>query len=99
MSEWSRDASLPLLALSALLAASAFFPRWMPTLDVANLRDYLRADEDFTKLRLHDTQVQMISQGGVELGRKAGLMKLAVLFLGLGAVTLAIGIIVGGHHG
>lgn len=96
---WTRTVSLPLLACAAILAAGAFFPRRMPTLDVVNLREYLRADEEFTKLRLHDSQLEMITQGGQELGRKAKLMKLAVLLLGLGAVTLAVGIIVGGPHG
>lgn len=96
---WTRAVSLPLLALAAVLAASAFFPRRMPTLDVANLREYLRADEEFTKLRLHDSQLEMIAQGGRELGRKARLVKLAVLLLVTGAVTLAVGIIVGGQHG
>jgi hypothetical protein len=96
---WARNVSLPLLGLAALLGAAAFFPRRMPTLDVRHLREYLQADEEFTKLRLHDSEVQMIDEGGRELGRKATLMKAAVLFLGLGAVTLAIGIIVGGNHG
>lgn len=96
---WTRALSLPLMALAAGLAASAFFPRKMPTLDVANLRAYLRADEEFAKLRLHDSQLEMIAQGGRELRRKAGLLKMAVLLLGVGAVTLAVGIIVGGHHG
>lgn len=53
-----------LLAFAAVLAVGAFFPRRMPTLDVMNLREYLRVDEEFT--------------------------------MGIGAVTLALGIIVGG---
>src|SRR5437868_4176238 len=70
LSGWARDVSLPLLGLAALMAAAAFFPRRMPTLDVRHLREYLQADEEFTKLRLHDSEVQMIDQGGSELGRK-----------------------------
>ena len=69
VSGWPRAIGLPSLALAAVLAAGAFFPRKMPTLDVANLREYLRADEEFTKLRLHDSQLEMIAQGGQELGR------------------------------
>jgi hypothetical protein len=71
----------------------------MPTLDVLNLREYMRADEEFTKMRLHDSQVEMVDEGATLLHRKALLLKLAVMALGAGAVTLAVGAIVGGHHG
>lgn len=88
-----------MLALTAGLAVAAFFPRRMPTLDVVNLREYLRADEEFTKLRLYDSQLEMVSQAGTLLQRKALLLKLAVVSLGVGAITIAAGIVAGGHHG
>lgn len=96
---WVRAVSVLTLALAAGLAAGAFFPRKMPTLDVENLRAYLRADEEFTKLRLHDSELATIAEGGGVLKRKALLLKCAVLSLGFGAVTLGIGITIGGHHG
>jgi hypothetical protein len=96
---WFRDVGVIGLGLSAIVAATAFFPRKLPVLDVGELRAYLRADLDFTKLRLHDTQLAMIQTGSSELKRKARLLKLSVLLLGAAAVTLAAGIIVGGHHG
>lgn len=99
LDSWARAISLTMLALAAGLGVGAFFPRRMPTLDVVNLREYMRADEEFTKLRLHDSQLEMVSQGTLVLHRKALLLKLAVVSLGVGAVTIALGIIVGGHHG
>lgn len=98
LDHWTRAVSLATLALAAGLAVAAFFPRRMPTLDVVNLREYMRADEEFTKLRLHDSQLEMVSQGALVLHRKAWLLKLAVVSLGAGAITMAIGLIVGGHH-
>lgn len=99
VSNWFRDASVIDLGLSAIVAATAFFPRKLPVLDVGELRAYLRADVDFTRLRLHDTQLAMIQTGSSELEHKARLLRLSVLLLGAGAVILAAGIIVGGHHG
>jgi len=99
VSRWFRDVGVIGLALSAIVAATAFIPRKLPVLDVGELRAYLRADVDFTRLRLHDTQLSMIQTGSLELKRKARLLKLSVLLLGAGAVTLAAGIIVGGQHG
>ena len=96
---WLRAVSISMLALTAGLAVAAFFPRRMPTLDVVNLREYMRADEEFTKLRLHDSQLEMVDDGAALLHRKALLLKLAVMSLGGGAVILAVGVIVGGHHG
>jgi len=94
-----RNVGVIVLSLAALLSAATFFPRQLPALDVTELRAYLQAEVSFTKLRLHDTQVDMILGASAELTRKARLLKLAVLFLGVGAVILAAGIIVGGHHG
>lgn len=99
VSPWFRDAAVASLGLAAILAAATFFPRKLPTLDVGHLRSYLRAEAEFTKLRLHDTHLAMIRTGSSELKRKARLLTLSVLLLGAGAVTLAAGIIVGGHHG
>ncbi len=94
-----RNVGVIVLSLAALLSAATFFPRQLPALDVRELRGYLQAEVNFTKLKLHDTQVDMILGASAELTRKARLLKLAVLFLGVGAVILAAGIIVGGHHG
>ena len=99
LDSWARAISLAMLALAAGLRVATFFPRRMPTLNVVNLREYMRADEEFTKLRLHDSQLEMVSRGTLVLRRKALLLKLAVVSLGVGTVTIALGIILGGHDG
>jgi hypothetical protein len=99
VSRWYRTVGIVSLALAAALAAAGFFPRRLPALDVAHLRTYVRADEQFTKLTLHDTEIEMIQQGADLLHRKSLLVKWSVVLLGVGAVTLATGIIVGGHYG
>lgn len=94
-----RDVGVIVLGLAVLLSAATFFPRKLPALDVLERRAYLQAEVDFTKLKLHDTQIDMILGASAQLTWKARLLKLAVLFLGVGAVILATGITVGGHHG
>lgn len=58
-----RNVGVIVLSLAALLSAATFFPRQLPALDVRELRAYLQAEVNFTKLRLHDTQVDMILGG------------------------------------
>ena len=94
-----RDVAVITLGLAAILAAATFFPRKLPVLDVGHLRSYLRAEAEFTKLRLHDAQLTMVQAASAEILLKARLLKLSVAFLGVGAVTLAVGIVVGGSHG
>ncbi len=99
VSPWFRDAAVASLGLAAILAAATFFPRKLPTLDVGHLRSYLRAEPEFTKLRLHDAQLTMVQSGSAEIRIKARLLKASVALLGIGAAILAVGIVVGGHHG
>lgn len=86
------------LVASALLAAAAFLPRKLPALEMSELRRYLQADEEFTKLTLFDTTLQMISEGSGALGRKARLLKLSTVLLAMSAATLATGVVLGGSH-
>lgn len=71
----------------------------MSALDVGELRKYLSGAEESTKLTLHDTQVEIIRQGASALHLKSVLLKASIALLGMAAVTLALGVIVGGAHG
>lgn len=84
---------------SALLAAAAFLPRNLPALEMSQLRNYLRAEAEFTKLTLFDTILQMISEAADALGHKALLLKLSTLLLAVSAAILATGVVLGGSHG
>lgn len=94
-----RGVALGLLVLSAAAATASFWPRRLPTLQVGNLRRYLRADTEFTKLTLHDTYLSMVQEGWEAAQRKVFLLRLAMGSLALAGVTLAVGIVLGGGHG
>lgn len=94
-----RFATLVLLVAAAAMSAAAFWPRKLPALDANALREYLRAEADFTKLTLYDTYVLMISEGSVTLGRKVRFLKAAMAFLAAAGGTLAIALMIGGGRG
>lgn len=94
-----RGIALGLLALSAASAAASFWPRRLPALQVGNLRRYLHAEAEFTKLTLHDTYLAMVQEGWEAAQRKVRLLRLAMASLALAGVTLAVGIVLGGGHG
>ena len=94
-----RFATLVLLVAAAAMSAAAFWPRKIPALDANALREYLRAEADFTKLTLYDTYVLMISEGSVTLERKVRFLKAAMAFLAAAGGTLAIALMIGGGHG
>ena len=95
----ARLPTLALLVVSAGCALRAFQPRQLPTLDVNELRAYLRAEDEFTRLRLHDTIVVMVGDASRELKLKARAVRRAMLCLASAAPFLAVGIAIGGAHG
>lgn len=83
--------------VAALLALWSFLPRTYPVLDTRKLRDrYLRADPEFTKLHLLDTQIRMEERASALLDRKAFRLKLAVGFLAAAVLFIAVGILLEG---
>ena len=79
-------------SVSALLALWTFWPRRFWATDLRHLRDlYLAAEEQFTRLRLLDTQILMVETFGRELSRKAWRLKLAMTVLALAAILTAVG--------
>lgn len=96
----ARTAALVCLVAAAALATSAFWPRDLPVLRTRRLRDYLMAEEEFTKLTLHDTYLEMLDQAADVLTLKARLLKSAMTLLAAAGLTLALGIALsGGPHG
>jgi hypothetical protein len=91
---WWSIVGLVLTAASAVVAVLAFAPRPFPILEVRNLRDdYLRADEEFTRLTLLDTEVELIRLAGIEVQRKAKLLRVALVLLLLGVGCIAAGVL------
>jgi hypothetical protein len=90
---------LTLLVTAALCAALGFRPRAFPAIEANALREYLRADEAFTMLTLHDTMLVMISEGAWELRRKAMWVRRSLLALASATPILVAGLLVGGGHG
>lgn len=83
--------------LAAMLALWSFLPRRYPVLDTRRLRNrYLRADPEFTKLHLLDTQIRMEERASVLLDRKAFRLKLAVVCLTAAVLLIAAGILLEG---
>jgi hypothetical protein len=95
---WQIPALLCLLGAAAS-AARGFLPRAMPALDLARLREYLRAEEEFTMLTLHDTLVTMVAEATWEVRAKALRIRVAVVLLAVATPTLVLGIAFGGAHG
>ena len=76
------------------LALAAFWPRQFPVLEPSALRRYLRADEAFTRLTVHDTFEDFVNEGSDILHAKGRRLVLALAALSLAATTMALGIVV-----
>ena len=96
---WFAVVAAGLLAAASLAALTSFWPRSLPAVNVVELRAYLRAEPDFTKLTLHDTYLDMVSRASVTLEAKVRWLKVAMALMAAGGVTLALGSIVRGVHG
>jgi hypothetical protein len=82
-----------IVVLSALSAIWTFLPRTFQLTNVYNLREkYLAAHPDFTKLNLIDAQISMMKSAKDLLESKAFRLKLAMGFLALGVILIAVGI-------
>jgi hypothetical protein len=81
--------------IGALVALAAFWPRGYGAIDLRAFRDrYLAAEEELTRLRLVDTQIAMAAELGAVLDRKAKLLRLAMSFLALGALSVGTGVVI-----
>lgn len=82
-----------IVVLGALTALWTFLPRNFQLTDVYNLREkYLASHPDFTKVNLLDTQISMMKSAKELLESKASRLKLAMGFLALGVILVAVGI-------
>jgi hypothetical protein len=81
------------VVLAALGAIWSFLPRTLQLTNVYNLREkYLAAHPDFTRLNLVDAQISMMKSSKDLLEAKALRLKLAMGFLALGVILIAVGI-------
>lgn len=76
------------------LALAAFWPRRFPVLEPSALRRYLRADDSFTRLTVHDTFEDFVNEGSDILHAKGHRLGLALASLSLAATAMALGIVV-----
>jgi hypothetical protein len=80
-------------AAAVLVATWAFFPRKFAQTAVRNLREkYLRAEPDFTKLKLLDSHLEIMRITGDLLERKTKRLKVAVGLLGTAAILISVGL-------
>jgi len=78
---------------SGAASVLSFWPRKCWTTDLRALRDgYLAMEPAFTMLKLLDTQILMVERGRKTLDRKGGLLKIAMLMLGVGSLLMALGV-------
>ena len=89
-----RTTSVLASLVAASFAVAAFWPRRLPALQPAVLRDYIMAEERITRLVLVDTYLTMLDEARALLGSKSRRLKLAMVFLGFAAAAAAIGEIV-----
>jgi len=84
--------SLGLVAatVAAGLALGAFWPRELPVLEPAGLRQYVLAEEQFTRLTVVDTYLDHFAQSRSLLSRKARKLKLSMLALAMAVVGVAL---------
>lgn len=86
--------------LAAILAMLAFVPRTHPLFDLRKLRNrYLSAENEFTRLRLLDTSIDMYEQANVVLRRKARFLSAAMAALVVAVVLLGLGTMVSNERG
>ena len=93
---------LGLAVFAAAWAAWAFAPRGYPVLEARPLREkYLTLSEVETRLRLLDTQVDMVEEAAALVKRKGRRVLLSVIFLALAAALIVAGTLTAGgpHHG
>jgi hypothetical protein len=76
--------------LAALTCLFVLLPRRFPTWELKDLRRYLRADPEFTRLRTVDTGILMVQQLKSVVARKALALRTAVILLAA-AVALTAG--------
>lgn len=81
-------------AASVGLSLAAFWPRRFPVLEPSALRDYLRADDAFTRLTVHDTLEDFVNEGSEILQAKGRRVRLGLMALALAATGIALGIVV-----
>jgi hypothetical protein len=86
----ARTPGLVAAVLSALACLLVLVPRQFPTWELQDLRRYLRADREFTRLRTVDTGILMVQQLKTVVARKALALQAAVVLLAA-AVTLTAG--------
>lgn len=79
---------------SVAFALASFWPRRFPVLEPSALRRYLRAEESFTQLTVHDTFEDFVNEGSDILHAKGQRLGLALSALSLAATTIALGIVV-----
>ncbi|MDX1511290.1 MAG: hypothetical protein R3249_08085 [Nitriliruptorales bacterium] len=89
-----RIAGVLAAAGSIALALAAFWPRRFPVLQPSALRRYLRAEESFTRLTVHDTFEDFVNEGSDILQAKGRRLGRALALLSLAATVLALGIVV-----
>jgi len=79
---------------SSAFALAAFWPRRFPMLEPSALRDYLRAEESFTRLTVHDTFEDFVNEGSDMLHAKGRRVGFALSALVLAATAMALGIVI-----
>lgn len=79
--------------VAAAFALAAFWPRNFPVLEPSPLRAYLRAEDAFTRLTVHDTLEDFVNEGSRILQQKGRRLGYALWALTTGAASLAAGIV------
>ena len=92
--EGSRLPGLVLAVLAAVLALAAIVPAQFPTWQLTDLRRYVGAEPDLTRLVLLDTTIVMIQRIKRRLEWKARCLKVAVIVLTLAIAATAAGTLV-----
>lgn len=81
-----------LAVLAGVLAMVSFLPRRQPVFDLRHVRDsYLRAEANFTKLHLLDTEIRMVSEASRVITGKAWLLTASLAVLAAAIALLATG--------
>lgn len=80
--------------VAAVLAMLAFRPRKDPIFDPLRLRAYLRAEAEFTKLRLLDTEIEMALRASNLIETKARWLQASLVLLVISVALLAAGTLV-----
>lgn len=80
--------------LAAIFAVLAFRPRDLPIWDPLALRRYLRAEPEFTQLRLLDTEIEMALRTTRLIEQKSRWLKMALVALVASVACLVGGILV-----